>query len=75
MTGPGDYRATPPGAAWAPPGPDRPAAPTPSAPTWASAPQHPGWSAGPGAPGGTVNPPAAAPGRSLGDLVRPSCSA
>ena len=68
MTGPGDYRATPPGAAWAPPGPDRPAAPTPSAPTWASAPQHPGWAAGPGAPGGTVNPPAAAPGRSLGEL-------
>lgn len=73
MTGPGDYRGTPPGAAWGPPGPDRTAAPAPATPaSWAPPTTGQGWSAGPGAPapsGGVGGPGmAGAPRRSLAEL-------
>ncbi|HEY7815655.1 MAG TPA: hypothetical protein VIC62_20590, partial [Nakamurella sp.] len=60
MTGPDEYRGTPPGGSWPPPGSDRAADPNRPGPGWSAAVTGPG---GPYvAPGAVPTTPAAQPG-------------
>lgn len=72
MTGPDEYRGTPPGGSWQPPGSDRAAPPTPTG--WASDPSRPGpgWSAGVTGPGGPYPAPGAVPTAPAGQSSGPA---